>query len=110
MLNYFGNQENNYEITKHLFEDEEIRRNFIEFFNNNEGVLFQHAVLICGNIACEFNFMINIFFEENLYEKIDYFLRENKDHFNELEFPCWLLNLIVKRPLKIYEQKVKLLK
>ena len=93
-------------MTRSLFEDQEVKDNFKEFFVNSEGVLYDHSLLICGNIACDFQFMYSIIYEEDLYERVNCFLLEKKDNIFDLELSCWFLHVTSKRPLKIYSNNV----
>jgi hypothetical protein len=46
-------------------------------------------------------------YDEDLYERVNSYIIEHKDNIFELLHSCWFYQIISKRPLKIYSNKVK---
>lgn len=91
-----------------FFDDQEVQNNFKEYFSNSEESIFNSALVICGNIAWDFPFMYNFYYEEDLYERVNFYLMENINKIEELNTICWFLGVHTKRPLKVHSNKVNI--
>lgn len=63
-------------------------------------------MIICGNIAIDYP--LNVYVYEELIERINCHLNENKNDVFQLEDCLWLLNILSKNPLKVYAKEVGL--
>jgi len=91
-----------------LFNIESNKNNFYEFFINSEDELFENALWIVGNIASSFQFIRDYFFEEKLYEKIEFCLINCFSNMELIERITWLIANITKGNIGKYQDKVKI--
>lgn len=96
----------NVDIAYQIFNIESNKRNFVEFYLLAEDELFINALWIIGNLAASFNFIRDIFFEDELYSKIKECLINSLTNKELIERISWLFGNISKGCLNKYEYKV----
>jgi uncharacterized protein YpiB (UPF0302 family) len=85
---------------------ESIKKNFLEFFLFSEDELFRNALWILGNLAFDFHFTRVMFYEENLYEKIQFILINSLTDKELIERMTWLLVNVTRGNMADFQTKV----
>jgi len=89
-----------------IFNIESNKENFKEFFLYAEDELFKNALWIIGNLASSFQFIREIFFEDNLYSRIKECLINFLSDKELIQRISWVIGNITKGNIRGYEHKV----